>query len=178
MKNIYLILTFLFIYSCSHHSSSKSLLDKIIERGVLKVGTTGDYAPFSYRKEKDKNFQGIDIDLANELALSLGVKVQFVQTSWKDLTIDLSDNKFDLAMSGISINLKRQKYGLFSDHYFKYGKMPIVRCKDRSKFNSLSKIDSPSTRLIVNPGGTNESYARSSIKRAKIKVFKDNRKIF
>ena len=51
-----------------------SRLDEILARGVLRVGTTGDYKPFSYRVA-DGRFIGLDIALAADLAKTLGVKL-------------------------------------------------------------------------------------------------------
>jgi cyclohexadienyl dehydratase len=58
------------------------------------------------------------------------------------------------------------------------GKTPIARCKDLGKFETLADIDRPGTRVIVNPGGTNERFARAHIKNAEIRVYPDNVTIF
>lgn len=58
------------------------------------------------------------------------------------------------------------------------GKTPIARCADKDKFATLADIDKPGTRVIVNPGGTNERFARANIKSAEIKVYGDNVTIF
>lgn len=50
-------------------ASPQTKLSDINTRGVLRVGSTGDYKPFSYRSGKD--FIGLDIDLAGELAQAL-----------------------------------------------------------------------------------------------------------
>ena len=57
-------------------AQSASRLDDILARGVLRVGTTGDYKPFSYRPAKEADFIGLDIELAGELARTMGVKLQ------------------------------------------------------------------------------------------------------
>lgn len=151
-------------------------LDAIRAVGVIRVGTTGDYPPFSHRS--NGQFEGIDIDLAHALADSLGVQVTFVQTSWPSLLEDLSHHKFDIAMSGISRKLFRQQLGFFSAPYHRGGKTPIVRCADQARFDSLEAIDEPGVRVVVNPGGTNERFTRANIKRATITVFDDNTGIF
>lgn len=151
-------------------------LDQIVATGQLRVGTTGDYSPFSYLK-KDA-YEGIDIELAQDLATSLGVELSLIKTSWPTLMEDLANGTFDIGMSGISKNLQRQKFALFSHSYHSGGKTPIVRCEDTAKFSAFERIDLASTRLIVNPGGTNEKFVRKNIKNANILVHKDNRTIF
>jgi cyclohexadienyl dehydratase len=58
------------------------------------------------------------------------------------------------------------------------GKMGISLCKNKNRFNSLSKIDNSKTQLIVNPGGTNQSFVLNNIKNANVRIFDDNTKIF
>ncbi|MQA39440.1 gamma subclass chorismate mutase AroQ [Rugamonas sp. FT29W] len=151
-------------------------LDDITARGVLRVGTTGDYKPFSSRAGND--FVGLDIELADGLARALGVKVQIVPTSWPALMKDFGENKFDIALGGVSITPERQKQGLFSVGYLRDGKTPITRCENSARFQTLAQIDQPSVRLIVNPGGTNERFARSQAPNAQLTVYPDNVTIF
>jgi cyclohexadienyl dehydratase len=151
-------------------------LDAVRERGELRVGTTGDYAPFSVGE--GETLAGIDVDLARNLAEALGVSVRFVPTSWPTLLDDLLAGRFDLALSGVSRTLARARVADFSEPYHVGGKTPIVRCTDRARFTSLEAIDRPGVRAIVNPGGTNEAFARERLAQAELRVFPDNRRVF
>lgn len=162
---------------CSYQINA-SILDEIKSEKQILVGTTGDYPPFSYQKKGQRTFEGLDIDLAKNLAKELQVKVKFVKTTWKTLLSDLHKQKFDLALSGISKKLHRQEVGFFSTGYMENGKLPILRCKDKEKFKSLKDIDKRSVKVIFNPGGTNESFAKEKLKSAELIHFPDNRFIF
>ena len=153
-----------------------SRLDGIVARGVLRVGTTGDYKPFSARRGQD--VIGLDIELADTLAHALGVPLQIVPTSWPALMKDFGDDKFDLALGGVSITPERQKIGLFSIPYLRDGKTPIARCENQARLQTLAQIDQPGVRLIVNPGGTNERFARANAPHAQLTVYPDNVTIF
>jgi cyclohexadienyl dehydratase len=155
-----------------------SRLDAVIKSGVLRVGTTGDYKPFTYLDPETKKFEGIDIDMARSLGKALGVEVKFVQTSWPKLMSDFGADKFDIAVGGISVNLQRQKQALFSLPYLVDGKTPIARCADKGKYETIAEIDRPEVRVIENPGGTNEKFARAHLKKAAITIYKDNVTIF
>ena len=54
------------------------------------------------------------------------------------------------------------------------GKAAIARCTDKDRFDTLAAIDQPGTRVIVNPGGTNERFDRAALKQAQIVVFPNN----
>jgi cyclohexadienyl dehydratase len=153
-------------------------LDAIKERGSLRVGLTGDYLPFSHFDAQSGAWSGSDVLLAQRLAASLGVKAQFVQTSWPQLNADLQDGRFDIAMGGISVTPERAKIGQFSSSVLSDGKTPLARCENQFRYQTLPVIDQPSVRVIVNPGGTNERFVRSHLHRATITVHKDNRSIF
>ncbi len=152
-------------------------LTQIRDSGMLRVGTTGDYAPFSESRVAGQ-YNGIDIDLIHDLANTLEVEVVLVATSWPSLLSDLSNNAFDIAMSGISRTLQRQQHGFLSKPYHTGGKTPIIRCSDQARIKSLSDIDQKGVRIIVNPGGTNERYVDAHIKLAEKVLFADNRTIF
>ena len=163
---------------CSAQAQQASRLDEIIKRGTLRVGMTGDYRPFTYLDKTSSTFTGFDVDMAQALGKALGVKVEFVQTAWPQLMKDFEADDFDIAMGGISITLDRQKKGFFSSPIMREGKTPIARCADQGKYQTLADIDKQGTRVITNPGGTNERFARANVKNAEIKVYGDNVTIF
>ena len=154
-----------------------SRLEQIKTSGLLRVGTTGDYAPFSFSKDGN-TFTGIDIDLARDLARKLGSQVIFVRTSWPSLMQDFQDGKFDIGMSGISITPARQRLAMFTNPYHVGGKTPIARCSEINRYDSISAIDRPGVRLIVNPGGTNEKFLDATIHQATKVLHEDNREVF
>lgn len=155
-----------------------SRLDTILEKGVLRVGTTGDYKPFTYLDKEKGEFEGIDIDMAKSLAAGMGVKLELVQTTWKNIVSDLVDGKYDVAMGGISKRLSRQTNVFFTIPYLETGKAPITLKENVNKFQTLEQIDQEGVKVVVNPGGTNEKFARDNLKKATIVVHDDNVTIF
>jgi cyclohexadienyl dehydratase len=152
-------------------------VQRITSSGLLRVGTTGDYAPFSL--EANGALSGSDIELAQKLAEQLHARAVFIHTSWSSMLDDLGRGAFDLSMGGVSVTPARQAQGAFSIPYSSGGKTILARCTDSAKFHGgLASVDRPKVRLIVNPGGTNEQYVRSNVHHAQINVYPDNRAIF
>jgi len=164
--------------SAASQTAESSRLDAVLSAGTLRVGTTGDYKPFTYLNPQTQKFEGMDIDLAEAMGKALGVKVEFVKTSWSTLLPDLLADKYDIAVGGVSVTLERQKKALFTDPLMRDGKTPITRCENKDRFQTVADIDKPGVRLIVNPGGTNEKFARANIRTAQIEVHPDNVTIF
>jgi ABC-type amino acid transport substrate-binding protein len=87
----------------AHAEDSK--LHQIIQTKEIRIGTSGDYQPFSYLNPKTNQYEGMDIDLAHKLGQALQAKVFFVRFKWPELTPDLLAGKFDIAMGGIGRNV-------------------------------------------------------------------------
>ena len=153
-----------------------SRLDEVQKAGKLRVCTPGDYKPFSVVKA-DGGFEGLDVDLVQAAAKSLGADAEIVKTSWPTLMKDFRE-KCDVAVGGISVTLDRQKLAFFSTPYMVNGKAPITKCENVAKFQTIADIDKPGVTVIENPGGSNERFARANFKTAKIVIYEDNTTIF
>jgi cyclohexadienyl dehydratase len=156
--------------------TAPSRLDDIVKSGKLHVCTPGDYKPFSFLRP-DGAYEGLDIDLVQASAKSLGVEIEMVKTAWPTLMKDFVE-KCDVAVGGISVTLDRQKAAFFTVPYMVNGKAPITKCENVAKFQTLADIDKPDVIVIENPGGSNERFARANLKQAKIVIFNDNTTIF
>src|SRR3954454_6853094 len=157
--------------------SNLSTLDRIRAAGLLRIGTTGDYTPFSLLRP-DGTYEGADMDMAHDLAAILGVRVEFVPTVWVDLLRDFLADRFDIAMGGVTVNEARAVSAFFSIPTFIDGKRPLCRVADRDRFASVAAIDQPGVRVIANPGSANEAFARANFKRAEVTIRHDNASVF
>ena len=157
--------------------SDGDVLESIRERGVLRVGTAGDYQPMSYLDPATGTYVGFDAELAEDLAASLGVKVEYVETSWPTLMEDTLAGKFDLAICGITITDARREQALMSEGYLDNGKTVLCRAKDAEKYISLAAINRPEVRVMENPGGLNEKFARENLPDATLIIHDINQEI-
>lgn len=151
-----------------------SRLDQIVSRGYLRVGTTGDYKPFSFLNPATNEYEGYDIDAAKLLAESLGVQVRFVKTTWPTLLKGLQEDQYDIAMTGITRTLARQRAAALTHPYINVGKSPLIRVADRQRFKTLADIDQAGVKIGVNPGGTNQRFVEANIKKATVVVIEKN----
>ena len=77
---------------------AETQLDAVLTRGVLRAAMPGDYRPFAIRSA-DGKYEGLDVDMAEALAKSLGVKLEIVPTRWAVLLDDLKADKYDIGMA-------------------------------------------------------------------------------
>lgn len=150
-------------------------LDRILDTKVLRVGTPGDYRPFAIKA--DAGYAGHDIDTIEAMAQELGVKIEYVPTSWPNLLKDLQANRFDVAVGGITRNVTRLRQAAMLPGYAPFGKVALVRKADQDKFRSLQDLNQPGVRVIKNPGGTNETFVLEHLKAAQISTHEKNAEI-
>ena len=150
--------------------------EEIMERKVLRVGTAGDYQPMSYFDPDAGKYVGFDAELAEDLA-AMGVELAYVKTSWPTLMEDTLAGKFDLAICGITITDARREQALMSEGYFGNGKTVLCRAEDADKYTSLEAINRPEVRVMENPGGLNEKFARENLPDASLTIHDVNQEI-
>ncbi|MDO4179612.1 MAG: transporter substrate-binding domain-containing protein [Phascolarctobacterium sp.] len=141
--------------------------------GVLKVGSTGDYAPMSLKDPATGEYVGLDVDIANEIGAMLGVKVEYVPTTWKTLLADTESKKFDMAICGITRRANRTFTTSLSNGYMDSWKTILCRKADAKKFKTEADIDKANVKVMCNEGGTNHAYAKK-LKNAQVIVNKTN----
>lgn len=154
-----------------------SKIDDIQSRGYLLVGTTGDYKPMSYLNKETGAYEGFDAEATELFAQSLGVKVQYVPTTWSTLTADTLAGKFDFAMCGITRTFAREQKMALSNGYLVFGKTILTRKDIASKFKTLADLNKKGVRVMVNPGGTNEKFALANLPNATLLVHPQNAEI-
>ena len=160
-----------------HTVSDTPTVDRICETGVLRVGTAGDYKPMSFLEPETGTYWGFDTELAEDLASSLGVEIEYVPTSWPTLMEDTQTGQFDLAICGITVTDARKEQALMSDGYLQNGKTVLCRAEDADRYTSLEAINRPEVRVMENPGGLNEKFARENLPDATLIIHDINQEI-
>lgn len=122
--------------------------DPIQAAGVLRVGTEGTYAPFSYHDPTTGELVGYDIDVAREVGQQLGVPVEFVETPWDSIFAALEANRFDIVANQVTINPERQaKYDLSQP--YTVGEGVIVTRADDDSISSLDDLSGKTTAQSI-----------------------------
>jgi len=140
----------------------------------LRVGTSGDYAPFSLAEEGGAP-SGFDVTLARSYAKERGLEVEFVRFRWPDLLRDLETGRFDVAMSGITIGPRRSVAGRFSAPVVESGAVLLMRQPER--WHATDELDRPDLRIGVNAGGHLERVARERFPHATLLAIPDNQAV-
>src|SRR4051794_33650669 len=88
----------------------------IKQAGTLRLTVNSTYAPMEYHDPASNELKGLDIDLANELAKRLGVKIVWSETPFAELIPSLQTKRADFIISGISDRSSRREAADFIDY--------------------------------------------------------------
>jgi cyclohexadienyl dehydratase len=129
-------------------AQAKSRLAQILERGTLRVGTTGDFNPMSMKDTATNTYTGFDIEAMNQLAADMGVKIEYVPAEWATLVNGIVADRFDI-FSGASLSMARAKTVAFSAPYLFAGTVPMVSKKTGASLNTWESINNPNVTVAV-----------------------------
>ncbi len=150
-------------------AQSGSRLHKILETGVLRVGTTGDWNPMTVRDPATNSYKGFDIDVMNELAKDMGVQLKFVPTEWKTLINGIVADKYDMTTSA-SITPQRIRAVGFTKSYYQVSTVPLTLKKNLDRFKDWEDINKPEVTVAVTLGTSQEQQVRKFFPNAKIRA--------
>lgn len=101
-------------------------LDQIKSAGVIKIGTEGTYAPFTFHDGSNK-LVGFDIEIGEAVAKKLGVKAEFIEGKWDGLIAGLDAKRYDAVINQVGITEARKQKYAFSEPYIASKAVLIVR---------------------------------------------------
>ena len=95
----------------------ESLLGKVLAKGKIVMSTDPQYPPQSELKP-DGSYEGFDIDVGNEIAKRLGVKLEYATPKWEVITAGSWSGRWDFSVGSMSITIPREKILAFSKPYY------------------------------------------------------------
>ena len=146
-------------------SSTSTVIDNILDRGELVVGTMGKMPPLNMTT-KDGNLIGLEIDLVRSIAAAMGVKYRFETMAFSELLPALEAGKVDMILSGMTITPARNLKVAFVGPYFISGKAFLTKLKTIAEADDAADINSPQTKLVALKDSTSQEFAKAVIPKA------------
>lgn len=147
--------------------SSRSKLDQILEAGVLRVGTPGDFNPMTYINPDTGEYEGYYIDVAKDLATDMGVEIEWVATTWRDIVSGIAADRYDIA-TGASYNMGRATQGAFTLPIAQVGTVPVMLSDNEGRFDGWESINREGVKVAVTLGTVFDEQARGFFPNAEI----------
>ena len=167
MKTTKLFLTLLITMVFAATSIAQNTLSNIIDKGEIKIGMTGNQPPYSM-KAKNGSLMGYDVDLANILAESMGVKLRIVEMPFPELMPALQNGLVDAVLSGITITPERNLKALFAGPYSLSGKSILTKSKVLAEISQAEEVNLRKYKITCLKGSTSENFVRTFMPEAEI----------
>jgi cyclohexadienyl dehydratase len=148
---------------------AQSALNDILNNGVLKVGTTGDWNPMTVRDPATNTYVGYDIDVMTQLATDLGVELEMVPTDWKTLVNGVVAGNYHMTGSA-SISPARLKAAGYSDSYIAVEILPFTTEDKADRFSGWDSVNMADVKVATTLGTTFEKSVREWFPDAQITV--------
>ncbi len=148
----------------------KSTLNKILDRGELRVALDPGYMPFEM-KDKKGRLIGYDVDMAKKMAKEMGVKLKLIPTSFDGIIAGLITSKFDIIISAMTVTQTRNLKVNFANPYIVVGQTILMNKKHEGKIKTAKDLDKEEFTIVSRLGVTGEIAARKFFKKAKILTF-------
>lgn len=158
-SNRRLALAVLLAVSLAQPAAAADLLTTAKARGSLKIALEGTYPPFNFKDQKTGELAGYDVDVAKLIAARLGVKPEFVSTEWSAILAGLAAGRYDVIISQVGINPKREQIFDFSIPYTWSSPQLIVRKNDSARYATLA--DLKGKKVGVGQGSVFEQQAKA-----------------
>lgn len=142
IPQLFLTLLIIAVITLPADAARKSRLHRVLEAGVLRVGTTGDWNPMTLRDPTTNSYKGYDIDVMKALAADMGVKLVFVPADWKTIVSGIMADKYDISTSA-SITPSRIRTVGFTRSYYQVATVPLTLKKYLARFRDWQDINQP-----------------------------------
>ena len=138
---------------------------KIKSAGKIVVGVDASYAPNEFLASDGTTVKGMDVDLFNAVAQTLGLKVDWQPAKFDSIITGVQGGKYDVGVSSFTINPQRkQQVNMVS--YFNAGTQWATAPGNPKKINT----DSPCGINVAVQKGTVQQEQDLPVKAAKCKA--------
>lgn len=152
------------------NSASAGSIDDIRSRGVLRIPAILNETPYFTKDPRTGEWQGFVIDMADDIAKTLDVKLEVVESSWANAILDVQSGKVDMAFA-VTATPSRALSVSFSDPTY-YNSFVLITSKDELKGKSWSELNDPKYTFAVDLGSAQDLITQQYLPKANVLRFK------
>lgn len=173
-----LVLALAALFTCTHWTISAfaepsgHVINRILTRGELFVGTSGNMPPFNI-STKQGELIGLDIDLSRYIAAAMRVKIKFFTMPFFELLSALNAGKVDMILSSMTITPERNMRVAFVGPYFVTGKSLLSKRQTIASIKDISYLNKSNITIAALKDSTSQTLVENVIPNAKLVLTKD-----
>lgn len=151
-------------------AASAGTIDEIRARGVLRIPAILNEVPYFNKDPRTGEWQGFVIDMASDIAKTLDVKLEVVESSWSNAILDVQSGKVDMAFAVTATPVRAMSVS-FSDPTY-YNSFIIVSAKDELTGKTWQDLNDPKYTFAVDMGSAQDLITQQYLPNANILRFK------
>ncbi|HSF16188.1 MAG TPA: transporter substrate-binding domain-containing protein [Vicinamibacteria bacterium] len=149
------------------HGQEWPVLERIVKTGKIRVGMSGDQAPFNVRSRSGELI-GFEVDLVRMMAQSMGVFVEYVAKPFPELLPALKAGDVDIVMSGMAITAERSLEAVFVGPYLMSGKSLLTNDPALAEVTRTEDINQTGLTIATLRNSTSQAFAEKHLPIAKL----------
>lgn len=146
-------------------SANETAMERIQRTKTIRIGAIAGAIPYFNKNLNTGKWEGFGPDFAEMFAARLGVKTEYLETTWGNSVLDVQTNKIDL-MFGMAPTPARKEVVNFSDTLFNNTYTTV--CRKGFVGKSWAELDTPETRVVVDVGSSHDQLATRVLKNANV----------
>lgn len=145
-------------------------IEDIRARGVLRIPGILNEVPYFNKDPRTGEWKGFVIDMANDIARTLDVKLEVVESSWANAILDVQSGKVDMAFAVTATPVRALSVNFSSPTY--YNSFIVVSARDEIAGKSWSELNDPKYTFAVDMGSAQDLMTQQYLTKANVLRFK------
>lgn len=151
-------------------AGSAGTIDDIRSRGVLRIPAILNETPYFNKNPRTGEWQGFVIDMASDIAETLDVKLEVVESSWTNAILDVQSGKVDLAFAVTATPARAMSVAFSKPTY--YNSFVLVSAKNELAGKTWTELNDPKYTFAVDLGSAQDLITQQYLQKANVLRFK------
>lgn len=154
--------------TAAHAQASK--IDEIRDRGVLRMAGILNEDPYFAKDPRTGEWRGFAVAMARNIAETIGVELEVVESSWGNSILDVQSGKVDLALALTALPKRALSIHFSAPTY--YNSFVIISPNEDLAGKSWSELNDPAYTIAVDLGSAQDNITKQYLPNADILRFK------
>lgn len=151
-------------------NAQDSKIDEIRERGTLRMAGILGEDPYFAKDPRTGEWRGFAVEMGRDMAATIGVELEVVESSWGNSILDVQSGKVDLAFALTALPKRALAIHFSSPTY--YNSFVVISPNDKLKGKTWAQLNDPSFTFAVDLGSAQDNITKQYLPDANVLRFK------
>ena len=147
-----------------------SKVDEIRDRGTLRIAGILNEDPYFSKDPRTGEWRGFVVEMGKDMAATLGVELEVVESSWANSILDVQSNKVDLAFALTALPTRALSVSFSTPTY--YNSFVMISPKAELQGKTWAEWNDAAYTIAVDLGSAQDQITKAYLPNATILRFK------